>query len=284
MTRHTGVPSDAPSQELRMSEHHRETQQHDPLAAMRSHWVVVLVLAVIGALGGMAVATQHAKQTTAEARLAVGSQDLQAYQVAGFAAASHELAADYARFVADSPTTQTVVSRSLDGARGRVLSLSASPIPDSSVVRIEATATTATAAERAAGAIADNLVRRTASHADQDLKALVARHKAVSLRVANQQARVEEAEAAEAPTRILAAAQAKLATLRMEQTAVSVDYQKTVSSAAPQSSLRLIQPATVSGDDRKRTLELYTLAGLAVGLALGLVVATVLARRRPFRR
>jgi hypothetical protein len=267
-----------------MSDHHPRVGPPDPLTAMRSYWVICLVLAVVGALGGLAVATQHQKQTTAEARLAVGSQDLQAYQVAGFAAASHELAADYARFVADSPTTQTVLSSALGSGSGRVLSLGASPIPDSSVVRIEATATTATAAERAADAIANNLVTRTAGHTGQDLRALVKRHHAISLRVANQQAKVDEAEATDAATKVLAAAQAKLATLRMEQTAVSVEYQKTVSAGDPQSSLRLIQPATVSGDDRKRTFELYTLAGLAAGLVLGLLVANVLARRRAFRR
>src|SRR4051812_14334848 len=86
------------------------SRSRDPLAAMKDRWVLCVVLAIALAAAGFGLSTRHQTQFTAEARLAVGSNSLQAYQVAGFAVASQALAANYARFVSGSSTTTTALT------------------------------------------------------------------------------------------------------------------------------------------------------------------------------
>src|SRR3954447_23927992 len=85
----------------------------DPLAAARDHWAICVASALVGLVVGVILGSMGPTQTTAEARLAVGSQSLRAYQVAGFAVASQAMAANYARFVQGSPETASFITSDL---------------------------------------------------------------------------------------------------------------------------------------------------------------------------
>jgi uncharacterized protein involved in exopolysaccharide biosynthesis len=259
-----------------MDEPLRASESGDPLRAMRKRWLLCTVLALLGAAIGLATASQHVPRITAEARLAVGSQSLQAYQVAGFAVASQALAADYARFVSDSPASQSLIEKALGTRSGQVVSIDSSPIPDSDVVRVEVTATRASAAVDAAQALAQNLVTETASNVPAKRARLLRHYEALSLDVVRQQNAVDKAPKGSA----LNHAKAKLATLQTRQTATAIAYQQSLASNQPESNLRMIQEAAVAGDDRMTTYELYGVVGLIGGLAVGLVAANALEARR----
>jgi len=287
-----------------MATNHRQavdpfaSRSRDPLAAMRDRWVMCVVLAIALAAAGFGLSTTHQTQITAEARLAVGSNSLQAYQVAGFAVASEALAANYARFVSGSPATSKALEDSLHGRTEEIVSISASPIPDSNVVRIEATATDSEVALAAAGAVAKSLVERVNAGSAEKPGELLDEHQQLSSAVVRQQSKVDrligrrgvanlEGRPTDEIEAVLAQAKARLATLQLRQTATGVAYQQTFTQPTVENGLREIQPAAISGDDERQTQQLYTASGLLVGLLLGLVLSNLLeggARRRELKR
>ena len=141
---------------------------------MWSRWLLCLVLALVGAAAGLAASARHETMTTAEARLAVGSNSLKAFQVAGFATASEALAANYSRFVAGSSTTTTALSKALGPRVADVSRVDASPIPDSNLIRIEVEATSPAVATTAADAVARSLVSQVNRTAEPSSKILLA--------------------------------------------------------------------------------------------------------------
>jgi capsular polysaccharide biosynthesis protein len=268
---------------------------HDPLAAMRDRWVMCAVLTIALAVAGFGLSRTHQTQFTAETRLAVGSNSLQAYQVAGFAVASEALAANYARFVSGSPATTKALEDSLQGRAREVTSIDASPIPDSNVVRIEARAINPEVAGAAADAVAKNLVHQVNAGSKMSPHQLLAKQETLTVAVLDQQAEVKQltiaknaaAQAGQPIDKLqaeLARAHARLVALQLQKSVTGVQYQQILTGATTQNNLREIQPAALTGDDKRRTQELYTVSGLLGGLLLGLVVSNFLERRRRPRR
>jgi hypothetical protein len=264
------------------------------------HWFLTLVLVVLGALGGAAVARSQPPTYTAEARLAVGGGDLAAQAVPGFALASQELASNYARFVTVGPVRSALPPETAQ----RVLTVAASPVPESNVIRIEATATDGASATAAADLAGRRLVTQvnkiaTEGSADQVRQ----QYRQLSQEVADaQQAQVDaqdlvdryrgeaqskQAAVAAAARRALPAARAaltrasvRLADLQLQQTALGALYQTQVGRGPSENKLSVVSAAAVSGDDRRSRLELYGLGGVAAGGVLALVLVAVLERRR----
>jgi len=267
----------------------------DPLRVMRSRWLLCLVLAVVGLCAGIAASSLHETETTAEARLAVGSQSLDAYRVAGYAVASEALAANYARFVQDSSSSTDVLEDVLGESVFALTSVTASPIPDSNVIRVEVTGTSPEAVTAAAGAVADNLVAQAIADEAPSANNLLVAHQQLAAKVAAQQEDVNELKArvgtATAPgdvadaRRLLTQASARLASLQLRTSVAGLKYQQLETRpAGVETDLRVIQPAAITGDDRRRTIELYGGTGLLLGLALGLIVANLLGPKRQRRR
>lgn len=253
---------------------------------MRRHWRISAGIAVVCLLIGIGVAQIHKTQTTAEARLAVGSQDLSAYQVAGFAQASEELAADLARYVNNSSASQDALKTALGKATSKVVSISASPIPNSDVISVEVTATDRAVAVKGAQAIAAQLQQQT-SPTSPSASSLLASYTAISTKVAKQQLVRKAADNAAAAhpgdsgyQTAAANAAATLATLTEQQTAIGLQYQAAVSTPAAESALTIIQNSAVLSNDKRRTEELYGIGGLIVGLLIGLAWSTRLERQR----
>ncbi len=266
-----------------------------PLEAMARVWPVVVLCALIG--GGLGVGAALARPTTytASARLAVGGSSLAAQAVPGFADASKQLASNYARFV----ETEPVVAALSPSDRGAVHTVSASPVPDSNVVLLEATASTEGAATRAAQAGATQLraevADATAGTSPEDALAL---YTDVSTQVAQAQQRQVSAQAAydqlrsrvgtvDAPSQTqldrassaVAQASSALAVLQVQQNALGTKYQDAVNAPASQSQLEIVQPGTPEFNDRRSKAERYGLAGLVLGLLVAALLAVRLDRR-----
>jgi len=150
-----------------------------------------VVLAIVGAAAGFGLSTTHQTQFTAEARLAVGSNSLQAYQVAGFAVASEALAANYARFVSGSPATSQALDDALQARVKEITSIDASPIPDSNVIRIEAGPPSADVARVAADAVAKSLLDQVNAASQVSPHDLLAKHEALTVAIVDQPPRSE---------------------------------------------------------------------------------------------
>lgn len=250
----------------------------DPMGALLPHWRKLGACLLLGALVGLGAGLTRPVESTAEARAVVGSHDLAAYQVAGFAAASQQLAESYARYVTDLSVKSEVLRAELNNEQmGRVRSVSSSPIPDSNVLRIEVRATDPKVAVAAASAVTSALIRISQASDRKTPEQLLKEYRAVTQELASQR----EAAGVVGPEQGKAQAQSEILALR--QRAIGAAYQDSVTSPPTQSELELIQPAAVSANSRSRTLQLYGLCGGLVGLtaASGYILAQTRRERPP---
>jgi capsular polysaccharide biosynthesis protein len=271
------------------------TERLSALATLRRHRLATAVVVLLAVAAGIVAGLVRPAVYTAEARVAVAGNTLSAQAVPGFALASQELAADYARYVNDAQEQSDLASR-LGVRADTVEEVSASPIPDSSVVRIEVTALDAGTATRAAATVADALLRQVndSASATDEAAATLAQYTDMADQVAAAQQAADAAEAAAANPaagadlqqlrQAAAEAKSQLAILQVQQEALGQKYRSQVSSTTDEAAgLTLVQEAAVAGDDRLAHVQQFGLAGLVVGALLALLLARVLERRRSAR-
>jgi capsular polysaccharide biosynthesis protein len=129
--------------------------------------VATLFAGILGIIIGTGLTYAiHKPVYTAEARLVVGDQTLGAFAVPGYTVATQDLAASYARLV-DSDAVASQVSKVRAGSSNTV-TVSASPIPESPVVRVEAQSASRTLAVDAANAAGQALISSVATLGNTD--------------------------------------------------------------------------------------------------------------------
>jgi hypothetical protein len=116
---------------------------------------ILVVVFLICIAAGSAWALLSTRQYTAEARVAVGERSLSALQVPGYVNATQALAANYARYVEDDATTRAAIADDPDA----IIDVTATPIPESNVVRLQVTATAEGAAVDGATRLSGLLVK-----------------------------------------------------------------------------------------------------------------------------
>lgn len=121
------------------------------LAPVRNHKKLVAAVTLAGLVLGLLIALLIPQRFTGEARVAVGAGTLTTSAIAGYPLAAQDLAANYARYINDTGLAGHPVP---EGVK-----LTASPIPESNVIRIEAESRNRTEAELAAKDVAETLVR-----------------------------------------------------------------------------------------------------------------------------
>ncbi len=277
-----------------------DSGERTPLQALARAWPMATVLIVVGLVAGVGLALARPTTYTAESRLAVGSADLAAQAVPGFAQASAELAANYARFVATGP-----VRAALPGAQAaRLGEVTASPVPDSNVIRLEATATSQAAAVAAAKTGAELLKGQVdTAVAGTTAQEVLAQYNRISAQVAAAQQEVGTAQATldglraratgtdppstralDRASQAVVSASAALYPLQIQQNALGARYQDVANQPASQSRLDIVAVAAPAFDDTRSRVERYGLAGLVLGFVLALGLAVLLDRRRQRRR
>lgn len=271
-----------------------------PLAALRRHKLIAVLLVVLGAAAGVGYALQAPPVHTAEVRLAVAGESLTAQAVPGFALASQELAANYARYV-NNAEAQTSLDADLGVELGSVDEVTASPIPESNVIRIEVTARGEDTAVRAASQIAESLMTRVNAPDGRqaDAEAALEEYTRISTEAAEAEQVSLSAEDAlnnalgrassgspragddiPALRNAAAAAAARLSVLQVQQEAVGQRYQTLIGDVDNAARLTTALAPTSRGDDRLVKAQRYGLLGLAVGAVLATLLAIALELRR----
>lgn len=254
-----------------------------PLRALARHWLLTILLigafATAGAMYGRSVPVSY----TAETRLAVGAGEMSAFAIPGFPLASRELASNYARWVQNTGADPSLAIPGVD-------TISASPIPDSNIVRVEAEAQSPQAARTGAQTAAERLVHEVntaRSQANIDQTKAAYDELADTTGAAEARATVAAARAGATPNaaneRALAQANAQAAKLRVEREAQGELYRRLVSQTSAGSDLKVVQETAVTGDDHSALIARFGLLGGAVGLVLAVLVAVLLERRRERR-
>src|SRR5262249_28848812 len=130
-----------------------------PSYALRRYWLLLFVCAVMLAAGGVAAGIQRTPVYTASAQLGVGTTNANTPQaLGGFASSAPTLAAAYSRAIVAQNVVGPVASKlhlTADAVRSKVV---ASVVPQTPVLRIDATASSSAQAVALANASSTALV------------------------------------------------------------------------------------------------------------------------------
>ena len=236
------------------------------------------LLVIIGLVVGLVLYLTTSSSYTAESRIAVGQETLSAIQVPGYVSATQKLASDYARYVQDTLSER---KRLPDNGRG-VQSISASPIPESNIIRVEVRATTAAIATQDVKAVTQSLLHKVSGTNPDLQKAQQAFAQAyVDFRKAQDRADAADADVASlrashsaAPSAIEAAQaaaneqSAEAARLDLEQQALGANYRAAYSDAKDTPGLTVIKAASKGISDSGSRLQRDLLTGLLAGALL----------------
>jgi uncharacterized protein involved in exopolysaccharide biosynthesis len=263
------------------------------LTAARRHWLLVAVITALFTAAGIAVAVARAPVYTAQARLVVGRIDVSAPGALGsFTEATQAIASQYSRSIdAEGITSRVAPKAGL--SRGQVAArVSASPIPDSPVIRLSATGPNARDAIRLANFASGALVAYTTAlnRSNPDTSRLLGRFTDASRDVVKQRAELSrlrrsyDADPTDEKRAEMQATEVKLRVAQLQQETLHQAYNTSMQSQASSSLVQSIERATKASNDRSRYLQFLGFVGLVAGLAVGLALATLLANRLLRRR
>ncbi len=205
--------------------------------------------------------------------------------LATFASATQSLASAYSRAVEANNVVNPVARRlhmSPDDVRGHT---SASPIPDSPVIRVRGTGSTGRVATELAAATSDALVTYTTTlnRTSEDSNRLLSQYRAISEKVSREQRRVDGLGRNDPRSKGLAAAQAQLATDTLQARSLSGAFQSSEQGRGSSKLVGVLTEATSASSDRMQKLQLLGLAGALAGLLVGVALATLRASGRARR-
>jgi uncharacterized protein involved in exopolysaccharide biosynthesis len=263
------------------------------LTAARRHWLLVAVITALFTAAGIAVAVVRAPVYAAQARLVVGRIDVSAPGALGsFTEATQAIASQYSRSIdAEGITSRVAPKAGL--SRGQVAArVSASPIPQSPVIRLSATGTDAGGAIRLANLATNALVAYTTAlnRSNPDTSRLLGRFTDASRDAVQQRAELSrlrrsyDANPSDEKRAEMQATEVKLRVAELQQETLHQAYTTSMQSQASSSLVQTIERASTASNDRLRYLQFLGFVGLVAGLAVGLAVATLLANRLVRRR
>jgi hypothetical protein len=262
----------------------------DLLAAVREQPVAFLAPIVVLALVLAAYGMVRSPRYTADAQISVGRLDIPTQGLPGFAQAGASMAAAFSRAIDAPPVTRRAAARAHVSRAVATDALSAAPIPQSPLIRVEATASDARLAVRLANGGTRGLIdysrRVGAGNTDNGL---LTRYTALSRQVtalAVQRAQAE-ARARQSPTAArrsaLAAVDSRYRALVLQRDAVGTAYGARAAGQSAASLLSVLAPATVASSDRTTVVKRLGVTGAIAGLVVGLALAAWRAGR-PRRR
>lgn len=255
--------------------------------ALRRYPLVVLIPVLLLAAAGVALALHRSQSYTATAQDVVQSLSPSVAQLPGALQAAQDLASNQSRLIGSAGITEPV-ARQLDTTPADVEDrLTATPVPDSTIVKIEAEGTSAgdavALANAGAEAFADyvNGLLETDAGADavlEDYKAASAAYQ----RAITAKHNIEDTDVPTSSVEYVRAV-AAVDAARLRRDALSTQYQALVQSHASSPTVQQFALARGADSDRNSRLQIFVFAGIVGGLLIGIALATLLANRRRVR-
>jgi uncharacterized protein involved in exopolysaccharide biosynthesis len=263
------------------------------LTAARRHWFLVAVITALFTAAGIAVAVVRQPVYTAQARLVVGRIDVSAPgALASFTEATQAIASQYSRSIDAEGITRRVAPKAGLSPRQVASRVSATPVPESPVIRLSAIGTDARGAIRLANLASSALVTFTTqvNRSNPDTSRLLGRFTDASRDVVEQRAELSrqrrsyDSEPTEEKRAEMQATEVKLRVAQLRQETLHEAYNSSTQSQAATSLVQVIERASSATNDRSKYLQFLGFIGLVAGLAVGLAIATLLANRLVRRR
>jgi uncharacterized protein involved in exopolysaccharide biosynthesis len=263
------------------------------LTAARRHWFLVVVITALFTAAGIAVAVARQPTYTAQTRLVVGRIDVSAPgALATFSDATQAIASQYSRSVDAEGITRRVAPRVGLSPRQVAARVSATPIPESPVIRLSAVGTNAGEAIRLANLASSALVTFTTqlNRSNPDTARLLGRFTDASRDVVKQRAELSrlrrryDADPTDEKRAEMQATEVKLRVAQLQQDTLREAYDASTQSQAATSLVQVIERASTASNDRFKYLQFLGFVGFVAGLAVGLALATLRANRLLRRR
>lgn len=255
-------------------------------AALRYPLLIIVPTLLLGAFGYFLA---HRKPVTYKASAEVLLQQPPATDSAalpGVVQAELSLTPVYARELDFDPVLVPLARKLHTTPLDVANHLSATPIPSSPIIRVDATGRTAAAAVTLANGAATQLSKLVTSQATSTAGASGILHRYQSAVAAYQLARAHEQQLAQGhspsdPAVVQATVAMQVAQLR--QNMLGAAYQADVGMSQSTPTLNVFAFAGGATNDRNSNREIYVFVGIVAGLLIGLALATLLATRRALR-
>jgi hypothetical protein len=256
----------------------------DAAKAFPGRVILPIVLLVV-----VAVAVAFTRPTTysAQAHLAVGRIDVSTAAAPGVVSASQSLASAYSRAISADEVTAEITKKAGEG-----VTVSASPIPESPVILIEAEASSEeeaiNAANIAGGALIAyiNKLNSNAAQSERLLKTYAAARGEVTQleRQVNREAAKEEVTGVQQDAKKAAELEAKLDVEILKTKASEAAYRASLEEETNGNDLRVLTTAQEATSNRKSVLKILLVLAVIAGAAIGLAWAWLGASRGFARR
>jgi uncharacterized protein involved in exopolysaccharide biosynthesis len=265
------------------------TPRIDVLGAVRRHWVVAVIPIVLFIAAAAMLGARRPVRYTTTANLSVGHVYVSnPVGIPTIIEATQSLAAVYSRAISASEVTRDARLRlEREHALPITGGLSATPIPQSPLIKVSAQASTSRGAVALANAgaaalatyinrqVRDNSATATISARYLNASLAYRRSLEASRRLTRRYGKDPTAANKTARDRALAATD----TAKLRRDALSASYQSVVQGGTSSVGVDVFSPAAAATSDRSRTLQLLVFVGLLGGLAAGVALALLLAAR-----
>jgi hypothetical protein len=255
---------------------------------LRYLWIIVLCALVLGAVG-VAVGVARKPVYTSTAQLSVGRLDVTAQALPGFAQASRDLSQVYSRLAMSDRVVGETASRTGISSADVRSRLSAAAVTQSPIFRLNATGSSAEDAERLARAATTATERyvRELDSTPRNQAELLNQYRTVAAQVARLETRVGRLGTLLSRSPRARLVRARFNDMRLEiqkqrlrKDALAAAYQDLIQRTNQAAGLSVLSQPSTASSDRTSYAQKLGLAGLAVGLLVGVSLALALARRR----
>lgn len=255
------------------------TGRVSPSSAAIARPMLALLPVVTFLLPAIFVSFARTPTYTAEARMLVGGFDVESQAVPGFVEAARTLAETYSRLVETELIVEPVAEAlGLDPSEvaGHI---SATSVPESSIIRVEGSASNSEAAIAFAQAAAIALEDYTGGRGAGTDDAALDEYEQAVLELRSAEAEEQRLSAATGAGAADVQAQAAAASERARLRVDSLRAQYAGTGSGRSSQVQLIGQATDTGSDRQSTLMLAVGASVILGLIAGMALVTAVVNR-----
>lgn len=246
-----------------------------PLESVFRNPALALVPVLIAVGIAVVVGLVRTPVYSAESRINVGRADVPAYTLQGTTIGNATLAASYARAVPALAVAKAAARAGKISVADASSQISGSPVPGSTLIRIDADGDSSRQARRMANASARALIAYVVKlNGRQRAKGLLSAFRSAQRRTDRARLAFRRALRRFPPASTVAErARLELLTSQLRSQALSTRVlQQRINPGVP-NQLQLIQPAITASSDRSSMLGRLVLIGLAVGAVLGIALA-----------
>jgi hypothetical protein len=253
----------------------------------RYPFVVLLPVLLLGGLG-VAFGLHREPTYTATAQDVVQAFAPTISQLPGAIQAAQDLATNQSRLI-DSADVIGPLARTMGSTPGSIeRRLSATPVPNSTVIRIDAQSSSATGSVALANAAAKTFARyaNAATQSDTQAEQVLKQFQLASAAYTRALLAKQSVQAADktAASTALVDSTAAVDAAQLRRQALSAQYQSLVQSHGTAPKIETFVVARNATSDRSSGLQVYVFAGAVAGLLIGAAFATLLANRRSRRQ